>query len=122
LQENKYDALLERDLEERQKFAYPPFYRLIKLVLKHRDYKTVDQAANKLKQLLQGEINAIILGPESPHVSRIRNLYIKEILIKINKANPDLDGLKRNIRSKMNLLGDDKVFRSVIVYADVDPG
>lgn len=122
LQQNKYDALLERDLEERQKFAYPPFYRLIKLVLKHRDYKTVEQAANKLKQLLHGEINAIILGPESPHVSRIRNLYIKEILIKINRVNPDLDGLKRNIRSKMNLLGEDKIFRSVIVYADVDPG
>lgn len=122
LQQDKYFALLERELEERQKFAYPPFYRLIKLVLKHRDYKTVEQAANKLKQLLQGEINAIILGPESPHVSRIRNLYIKEILLKVNRANPDLDAIKRLVRTKMNALHEDKIFRSVMVYADVDPG
>lgn len=122
LQQDKYFALLERELEERQKFAYPPFYRLIKLVLKHRDYKTVEQAANKLKQLLQGEINAVILGPESPHVSRIRNLYIKEILLKVNRTNPDLDAIKRLVRTKMNALHEDKIFRSVMVYADVDPG
>ncbi|MDP3929386.1 MAG: primosomal protein N' [Bacteroidota bacterium] len=122
LQQNKYEALLERDLEERQKFAYPPFYRLIKLVLKHRDYKTVEQAALRLKYLLNGEITAIMLGPESPHVSRIRNFYIKEILIKINRNNPDLEAIKKTIRTKMNVLGEEKIFRSVIVFADVDPG
>ncbi len=122
LQQHKYEALLERDLEERQKFAYPPFYRLIKLVLKHRDYKIVEQAALRLKYLLNGEINAQILGPESPHVSRIRNFYIKEILIKINRNNSDLEAVKKSIRQKMNALGEEKVFRSVIVYADVDPG
>jgi primosomal protein N' (replication factor Y) len=122
LQQNKYETLVERELEERQKFAYPPFYRLIKLVLKHRDYKTVEQAALRLKYLLNGEISAQILGPESPHVSRIRNFYIKEILIKINRNNPDLEAVKKTIRNKMNALGEEKVFRSVIVYADVDPG
>ncbi|MCG9881679.1 MAG: primosomal protein N' [Bacteroidia bacterium] len=122
LQQNKYQALLDRDLEERQKFAYPPFYRLIKIVLKHRDYKTVDQASLKLKYLLNGEINAMILGPESPHVSRIRNFYIKEILLKINRTAADLDGIKRLVRTKINMLSEEKVFRSVVVYADVDPG
>jgi primosomal protein N' (replication factor Y) (superfamily II helicase) len=118
----QYNALMERELEDRQKFAYPPFYRLIKLVLKHKDYKTVEQAALRLKYLMTGNVNAVMLGPESPHVSKIRNYYIKEILIKINRNNPELEAVKQAIRKAMTELNTDKIYRSVIVYADVDPG
>ncbi|MDP1727846.1 MAG: primosomal protein N' [Bacteroidota bacterium] len=118
---HQYEALLERELDERQKFAYPPYFRLIKIVLKHKDYKTVEQAANQLKNLLLRQNQIILLGPESPHVGRIRNQYLKEILIKINRKNPELELLKQHIRKSMEHLNEDKIYRSVYVYADVDP-
>ncbi len=118
---HQYEALLERELDERQKFAYPPYFRLIKMVLKHKDYKTVEQAANQLKNLLMYQSQIILLGPESPHVGRIRNQYLKEILIKINRKNPELELIKQHIKKSMEKLNEDKTFRSVYVYADVDP-
>ncbi len=118
---NQYEALLERELEERQKFAYPPFYRLIKVVLKHKDYKITEQAALRLKYLMQGNVKATLLGPESPYVSKIRNFYIKEILVKVSRQNPDLESIKSAIRKSFLELSTDKIFRSVIVFADVDP-
>ncbi|OYU95283.1 MAG: primosomal protein N' [Bacteroidetes bacterium B1(2017)] len=118
----QYEALMERELEERQKFAYPPFFRIIKVVLKHKDFKVVEQAALRLKYLMQGNVKATMLGPESPYVSKIRNFYIKEILVKISRTNPELESIKQAIKKAMADLGQEKVFRSVIVFADVDPG
>ncbi len=118
----QYESLMERELEDRQKFGYPPFFRMIKIVLKSKEYKTVEQAALRLKYLMQGNVKATLLGPESPHVSKIRNFYIKEILIKISRKNPDLDAVKIAIRKATTELNTEKEFRSVIVYADVDPG
>jgi primosomal protein N' (replication factor Y) len=122
LLQNQYMALLEREMEEREKFAYPPFYRLIKLVLKSKDYKTVEQAALRLKYLLTGKVDGNIIGPESPHVSKIRNFHIKEILVKISRKSPSLEQSKINIKQSISELATEKQFRSVIVYADVDPG
>ncbi|MDZ4667900.1 MAG: primosomal protein N' [bacterium] len=122
LLQNQYEVLLERELEERKNFGYPPYFRLIKLVLKSKDYKTVEQAALRLKYLLTGKVEGAIIGPESPYVSKIRNFYIKEILIKINRKSPNLEQSKLHIKQAMNELNTEKVFRSVIVYADVDPG
>jgi primosomal protein N' (replication factor Y) len=107
---------------ERESFAYPPFYRLIKLVLKSKDYKVVEQAALRLKYLLTGKVDGSLIGPESPYVSKIRNFYIKEILIKISRKSPSLEQSKLNIKQAISDLATEKVFRSVIVYADVDPG
>lgn len=118
----QYDALIEREMEDRQKFAYPPFFRLIKVVLKHKDYKLLEQASLRLKYLMTGAVKATLLGPESPYVSKIRNWYIKEILIKVNRNSPDLESVKLEIKKAMNELNTEKNFRAVVVYADVDPG
>lgn len=119
--QHQYEALLERELQERRKFAYPPFFRLIKIVLKHKDYKTVEQASIVLKKLFSKQEHILLLGPESPHVGRIRNQYIKEILIKINRNHTELDLIKQQIKINIQSLNEDKVLRSVYVYADVDP-
>ena len=121
LQQHKYEPLLERELEERQKFAYPPFFRLIKLVVKHREYRIAEEASQKLKNLLDQEVQAIIMGPSSPYVSKIRNFYIKEILLKVNRNSPHLPALKLQVKKCIKKLQEDKIFKTAIVYADVDP-
>ena len=118
---HQYEALLERELDERQKYAYPPYFRLIKIILKHKDYQLVDRAAAHLKEIFLQKGKIILLGPESPHVGRIRNQYLKEMLIKIKRNDSDLVAVKQHIARSMELLKEDKLFRSVTVYADVDP-
>lgn len=120
--ENNFKFLLEHELLEREKFNYPPFTRLIKITLKHKDYKHADTAAfwlaNQIKTALP---HNNVLGPESPFVSRIRNFYIKEILVKVNRDFVGLAKLKHFIYNKTQELQTIKDYKSTMVYADVDP-
>lgn len=118
----RLEPFMQRELEERERFGYPPYHRLIKLVLRHKDHEIVSQASVQLKQLLLQHLSCTVLGPESPYVSKIRNLFIKEILIKVHRSKPGLDQMKSQIRQAVKALTQDRIFRSVYVYADVDPG
>ena len=89
---NKYDEMFSDQLNERKQYRYPPFFRLIKLTFKHRDYNKTDEATNWFAQALRntisnyntdGNLNLEVLGPESPPIGRVRNEYIKNVLIKL---------------------------------------
>jgi primosomal protein N' (replication factor Y) len=117
----RYEYLYINELEERKSFLYPPFFRLIKLVVKHKDYKTAQEASQFLRDLLYKRLGEHIIGPESPHVSRIRNQYIKEMLIKVDRNATYLQELKRFIREQIFQTQSTDAFKRVIIYADVDP-
>jgi primosomal protein N' (replication factor Y) len=80
---NDYLACYNTELIERKQFQYPPFFRLIRITLKHKDYDRVDEAAVWLSKALRQTFGNQVLGPETPAVGRIRNLYIRNILLKI---------------------------------------
>jgi primosomal protein N' (replication factor Y) (superfamily II helicase) len=115
-----YYAYFKSQLEDRNKFHYPPYYRLINLRLKHRDPNVLNKAARDLAQDLRADLGKRVLGPEYPLVSRIKNFYIKQILVKIEKG-PNVGGLKEMIRKKIDDMQKIPAYRQVRVNADVDP-
>lgn len=117
----RYEQLFANEEVERQRYGYPPFTRLIKFEIKHRDYHLAEQAAFALQKLLYKRLGQNVIGPESPYVGRIRNLFIKEILVKIDKASPYLSTIKQYLQNCVLQVLSDKQFKSVIIYADVDP-
>ncbi|MEJ6792258.1 MAG: primosomal protein N' [Lacinutrix sp.] len=80
---NDYLGMFKEQLQERHDFKYPPYFRLIKVILKHRDYNKVETASEWFAKSLRQVFKANVLGPEFPPVSRVRNQYLKHILIKI---------------------------------------
>lgn len=117
----QYEHLFANEDLERQRFGYPPHTRLIKIVVKHKDFNTCEEGAFALQKLLYKRLGPMVIGPESPYVSRVRNLFIKELLIKIQKNSPHLSNIKAFILSNMNQLLTNKAFRNIRIYADVDP-
>ncbi len=117
----RYELLYVNEIEERKSFQYPPFYRLIKIVVKHKDYKTTHEAAQHLRDLLYKRLGEHIIGPESPFVSRIRNQYIKEMLIKVDRNATYLQDLKKFIREQIFKTQSTDSFKRVVIFADVDP-
>jgi len=106
--------------EERQLFKYPPFYRIIQIVLRHRDPNVVSQAAQKLANDLRAVFGARVLGPNIPVVARVQNLYIKHILLKIeNEASSER--AKEILRQITDQVQADSRFKSLWVNLDVDP-
>lgn len=120
IQNQDYNSALNTQLEERKLFKYPPFYRLIKLVIKHKNFETVNRAANQLAKYLKTEKTIIILGPEFPLVSKIQLWHHKEIWLKIEKKR-NLDATKKFIQQCIKQTKQLPDNSNCIINIDVDP-
>jgi len=117
---NDYKAMYATQCEERKLFKYPPFYRIIQIVLRHRDPNVVKQAAGRLASDLRAVFGVRVLGPNEPAVSRVQNLYIRHILLKIeNEASAER--AKEILRQITDQVIADPKFKSLWVNLDVDP-
>ena len=114
-----YTAMYKEQLQERWQYKYPPYYRLIKITLKHRDYNKVDSGINWLFKALYNSFGEYVLGPTAPAVSRIRNQYIKNIVIKI-PPKQSLAKTKQQVTAIKNTFEAVKDFRPIRFIIDVD--
>jgi len=120
--ENHYQGLYQKEIEERRKYFYPPFARLIRLTVKHLERNISQQSANYLAQILRKELGASrILGPEAPIVNKIRNYYLHTILIKIERGQFNLQQVKIFVREEIEKLKQKKQLSKLQVVVDVDP-
>jgi primosomal protein N' (replication factor Y) len=62
-----------------------------------------------------------VVGPESPLISRIRNYYIKSIMLKFERDVDSINRAKAIIRDTITLFQTTKLSKGSIVQADVDP-
>ncbi len=117
---NDFRGLYEKQMLNRRQFGYPPFYRLVMIKLKHKDFKKLNPAATALSSMLRPIFKQDLLGPEYPIVSRVKNLYIKQMLIKFNREH-NAQQVKDIIMKQIKLFQLDPDYKSVIVQIDVDP-
>ena len=116
---NDYKSMFNEQMDERYNFKYPPIYRIIKITLKHKDYNKVNGASDWFAKSLKQIFAEYVLGPEFPPVSRIRNQYHKNILIKIPQKQ-SLNKTKEAIIKVNNSFFNIKDFRAVKVILNVD--
>ena len=114
-----YAEMYKEQLQERWQYHYPPYYRLIKITLKHKDYSKVDGGISWLAKALQNVFKENVLGPTAPAVSRVRNQYIKNITIKI-PPKQNLAITKQQINKVKNTFQSVKEFRPIRFIVDVD--
>ncbi len=117
-----YLAFYHRELGEREAFNYPPFCRIIKIIVKHKDKNISFQAAlflvNEITRTLG---NSRVNGPVEPIIGRIRNQYLFEITIKLEKQGLKLAVIKDFLLNSRNMLQSQRSYKSVRVIFDVDP-
>lgn len=80
---NDYIGMYSDQLQERKQHKYPPFNKLIRFTLRHKDFNRTNEAAEWLARAFRTSFKENVLGPEFPAVSRVRNQYHKNILLKI---------------------------------------
>ncbi len=114
-----YTEMYTEQLQERWQYKYPPYYRVIKITLKHRDYNKVDSGANWLFKALYASFGEHVLGPTAPAVARIRNQYIKNIVIKI-PPKQSLVNTKNQVTKIRNTFEAVADFRPIRFIIDVD--
>ncbi len=116
---NNYIDMFNEQMNDRYNYKYPPIYKQIKITLKHKDYNTVDAASIWFAKSLRQVFSEHVLGPESPPISRIRNQFHKNILVKIPKKQ-SLFKTKEAIIKINNSFLSIKGFRSVKLILNVD--
>jgi len=118
--EHNYLSMYQSQILERRNFKYPPFYRLIGLSLKHKDARLLNEAARELAILLRDKLQNRVLGPEYPLISRIKNLYIKNILVKLEKSESLKDQKQVMLETISRFKGEGR-YKGIRVVVDVDP-
>jgi primosomal protein N' (replication factor Y) len=116
---NNYLGMYNEQLYDRQIYKYPPYFRIIKLTLKQRDFNKLKEGAMWLYQVMSLNLNMPVLGPEEPAISRIRNEYIRIIIIKIPQ-NTSVAGTKKTIQKMLNSFDAVAQYRAIKVSVNVD--
>ena len=120
IQNQDYNLTLKLQLEERRLFKYPPYHRLIKIIVKHKNVETVERAATQLGNELRKNSLFIVLGPEFPLISRIQLWHHKEIWLKIDRKQ-NLDSVKDYILQSIKTVKHFPSNSSCMINIDVDP-
>jgi len=120
LLKDDYESLYREQMEERQHFGYPPFTRLIRISFRHRVPSILDGTADVAGRELRKYFSHRVFGPQYPPVRKVYNMYVKQILLKIERE-ASHEKARTLIREVLGELAANQVYRSVRVSVDVDP-
>ena len=120
VQRHDYEGLFQTQIAEREMFHYPPFYRMIVLVLKHHNLSRLECAARvlqeRLRQIFGERVSAVVV----PQVSRVRNEYIREIRLRV-EAKANIRRAKQLLSEQINFVQSLADCKGTTILADVDP-
>ncbi|MFV0506429.1 MAG: primosomal protein N' [Bacteroidales bacterium] len=117
---DSFDTFYVEQMLERKMFSYPPYFRMIKIIMRHKDFKVVNLFADLVAEGLRASLSCVILGPEYPLISKVQLYYRKEIWLKVEKKE-QLQTIKSNILEHLDKARSKKGFSTVFAYLDVDP-
>ena len=117
---NNYEGMYQNLTVQRKQFRYPPYFRLINIKLKHKDAQLLNKASAEYGKMLRHHFGNFIYGPEYPMVSRIRNYYIKQIMIKQPRT-ANMAEIKDTIHSVDEEFRKIAKYKAIRVLFDVDP-
>ena len=120
VKKHDFDNFYNGELPERKKYFYPPFSRLIEIELSHKDEDHLNKAAIFLADKFKAKLGKRVLGPERPIINRIMNLYLENILIKIEKTE-EFSEFKQFLSQQIDEFRSFSDFKNVRVVVDVDP-
>ena len=74
----------------------------------------------RLSDILRGWFGTRVLGPDKPSVAKVKTLNIRKIMLKLENG-IDLAKVRLYLRKAQAMMEQDKKYRSVQIYFDVDP-
>jgi primosomal protein N' (replication factor Y) (superfamily II helicase) len=119
--ENEYATFFKRELQERQNFQYPPYFRLIGVSLRHKKHEVLHAAAKVFTKYLREKLGNRVNGPAVPAVERVNTYFILDYLIKVEKDTDKIRFTKDTIAQATFEMQNTEGYSNVRVAVDVDP-
>ncbi len=121
IQEYDFKGFYHQQLKERFQFHYPPYTKLIKITFKHRLHDECNKAAQWYVNTIKKELKDMVLGPEIPYISMLRNLYVRNVLIKIPSDSKKTSAIKHYLIKSYDYLINQYQIKGLQIDFDVDP-
>ncbi len=115
-----YKEMVRLQLGERSMFRYPPYYRLIVIVLRSRNDSILQELSVLYAENLRRRLGERVLGPVTPPITRVQTLHIRKIVLKIEiaAAIAPVRAILESVYAEMQRY---LPFKQLIVHYDVDP-
>ena len=114
-----YEGFYAEEIKYRQRLNYPPFFVLASIMIKHREHAQAMRNANILRRALDTANRAKhcrILGPAPASLSRLKNEYRVQIILK--------GATRRALRETLQIAlaeAESKGCDMRLIYVEIDP-
>lgn len=115
-----YKAFYEREVRERYQFVYPPFVRLMRITLKHKEDAVAQRAAHEIHKIIAPVLKDRIMGPERPYIPRINNYFLQQFMVRLDKRK-ESEAIKATVLQMIRKRLAESDFKQVRLSVDVDP-
>lgn len=119
VREHDYNAFYEHEIKERKRMWYPPYSKIISILFSGASDAIVSQTARFFVKSMGNFANEKVqlLGPIPAALSKIKNKYRWQLLIKCN----DDDKLNESLKKAVKLCMDHDLYKNVSVIVDKNP-
>ncbi len=115
-----YAAFYAHEIDDRSRYAYPPFTKVIQIYIKNRDVMACERTAVTFTLALRRVFGERVLGPEKPFVSRVATYYLQSIMLKV-ESGASMKKVKDLLRQILASIAENPDVKSSLIYYDVDP-
>ena len=120
VKKHSFNKFYNLQISERKTFNYPPFSKLLIVRFRHTDHYLLDKVTNIFSTFLRDSFNDRVLGPEYPVISKVKNYFIKNIMLKI-EVNKSYAEAKNIVSLLLSHMKSNKLLEGCVVQIDVDP-
>lgn len=115
-----FGVFYDLETENRKLLNYPPYTRLIRIELRHKNQLFLEAQAEALRKILAPTFGASMLGPEYPHITRLRNEYRQIALLKISRTS-NVKRLRQILAERIDFYYRNAPQKTLRIFVDVDP-
>ncbi len=115
-----YDGMALSQLTERKQYFYPPYCRLITVIMRAKNETTLNRFAAMYSERLRADLGTNVIGPFVPPIGRVQTLFVRQTMLKIPLSVAVKD-VRHTLEAAHAAMQQIPSFRQVILHADVDP-
>ena len=115
-----FSSFYEIQMSERKIFNYPPYYRLVNISMRHRNFDILNEMSGIIAKDLVKIPEIHVLGPQQPVIGKIKNWHIQNILVKLPRKGY-LNLYKERIKNIIQHYSLYNKFKGIQFFLDVDP-
>ncbi|MSN85941.1 replication restart helicase PriA [Riemerella anatipestifer] len=120
IKHNSTQEIYEYFLNDRKKFLYPPFTKVVLIEIKHTKEGKADRASQFLGSILRKYLPLdCVLGPEKAPIAKLKNKYQFQILLKLPRNNKYFT-FKEYISQSLDEFREISAYQSVKIEVFVD--